>query len=272
MERYEKTVIPIIEAIYESLTPVERTIGDFFIHNKEQTDYSARAVSGKLFVSEAALSRFSKKCGFSGYREFLFHYQQGMAERVPDTNGVIGQVFHNYQEFLNKSYSLINEEQMMRVCGLLSEKKKVYVCGIGSSGLTAMEMKLRFMRIGLNIEAITDSHVMKMNSVLLDKDCLMIGISISGKTRDVINSLLAAKARGARTILLTSRKDKAYEDFCDEILFAAVKEYLENGNAISPQFPALILLDILYAFFLKLDTGYKEQLHNKTVDALLEIR
>lgn len=44
-------------------------------------------------------------------------------------------------------------------------------------------MKLRFMRIGVNIEAITDEHIMKMNSVLLDGECGVIGISISGKQR-----------------------------------------------------------------------------------------
>ena len=62
---------------------------------------------------------------------------------------------------------------------MLSKKKRIYVYGKGSSGLAAMEMKFRFMRIGANIEAITDEHIMKMNSVLLDGDCAVIGISVS---------------------------------------------------------------------------------------------
>ena len=70
---------------------------------------------------------------------------------------------------------------------------RIYVYGKGSSGTVGTEMKLRFMRIGVNIEAITDEHIMKMNSVLLDGECGVIGISISGKTETVIDSLKAAK-------------------------------------------------------------------------------
>ena len=47
------------------------------------------------------------------------------------------------------------------------------------------------MRIGLNIEAVTDSHIMKVNSVILDENCLVIGISVSGQTADIISSLKA---------------------------------------------------------------------------------
>ena len=78
---------------------------------------------------------------------------------------------------------------------MLSKKKRIYVYGKGSSGLAAMEMKFRFMRIGANIEAITDEHIMKMNSVLLDGDCAVIGISVSGKTEAVLESMKIAKMR-----------------------------------------------------------------------------
>ena len=81
----------------------------------------------------------------------------------------IKQVLNSYQELLNKSYSLIDEEQIDRIVKMLNQKKRIYVYGKGSSSMVGMEMKLRFMRIGVNIESITDTHIMKMNSVLLDE-------------------------------------------------------------------------------------------------------
>ena len=59
---YLKSVIPVIESNYDNFTTVERSIADFFIYNREEMDFSAKAVAGKLFVSEASLSRFAKKC------------------------------------------------------------------------------------------------------------------------------------------------------------------------------------------------------------------
>ena len=55
MEVYAKTVIPVIESNYGKLTTVERNIADFFIENRTKMDFSARAISEQLFVSEASL-------------------------------------------------------------------------------------------------------------------------------------------------------------------------------------------------------------------------
>ena len=76
MEYYVKSVVPIIESNYDNFTTVEKNIADFFIQNRERVDFSARSVAERLFVSEASLSRFAKKCGYRGYREFVYQYEQ----------------------------------------------------------------------------------------------------------------------------------------------------------------------------------------------------
>lgn len=269
MQQYEKTIIPKIESLYENFTPLEKIIANFFIHNTEKIDFSSKNISKKLFVSEAALSRFSKKCGFKGYREFIFLYEQNFVEKPSNVaTNYTKQVLDTYQELLNKSYALLDEEQMVRITKLFNQKKRVYVYGRGSSALAAQEIKLRFMRIGVNIESIVDSHIMKMNFVLLNSDCLVIGISVSGKTDEVLDSLRAAKSRNATTVLITSRKEKEFEEFCDEIILLAVKEHLDNGKAISPQFPILVMVDIFYAHFLQSDKFHKQELHDYTLNAL----
>mgnify|MGYP000600428106 CR=1 FL=1 len=105
--------------------------------------------SGLLYVSEASLSRFAQKCGFHGYREFIYEYKQSLApgpeENIP--NFEVSE-FNTYQELLNKSNALLDKAQITRITNLLVSKPRVYVYGRGSSGLVAQEMKLRFMRIG----------------------------------------------------------------------------------------------------------------------------
>ena len=209
-------IIPLIESYYHTFTPLERTIADFFIHNTDEQDFSSKNVSRLLYVSEASLSRFAQKCGFHGYREFIYEYKQSLIP-APEENIPSFEIseFNTYQELLNKSNALLDKAQIARITNLLVSKPRVYVYGRGSSGLAAQEMKLRFMRIGLNIEAVTDSHIMKVNSVILDENCLVIGISVSGQTDDIISSLTAAHQRGAYTLLMTARQDKSYM----EILF-----------------------------------------------------
>lgn len=179
-------------------------------------------------------------------------------------------MLNTYQELLNKSYSLADRAQIDRICHILASKRRVYVYGLGSSGLSAQEMKLRFMLAGVDIEAITDIHIMKMNAVLLDESCAAIGITVSGRTPEVLRALGAAKEKGASTILFTSRSSSDYDAFCDEVLLLAVKEHLKNGGAISPQFPILVMIDVLYSHFLTTDSERKEALYEYAVTKLHE--
>ena len=71
MDEYAKSIIPIIEANYEKYTETERYIADYFLKQARPERLSAELVSKELSVSVASLSRFAKKCGFGGYREFV---------------------------------------------------------------------------------------------------------------------------------------------------------------------------------------------------------
>ena len=109
MSYYRKTIVPNIEAHYENLSAVEKNIADFFISNEEDMDFSSRHISSMLYVSEASLSRFAKKCGYKGYREFVFKYKESFGEKGHQITGQMREVFDSYQELLNKSYNLADE-------------------------------------------------------------------------------------------------------------------------------------------------------------------
>ncbi|MFR6458586.1 MAG: hypothetical protein ACLUPG_19255 [Roseburia faecis] len=65
MQTYGSSVVPMIEANYEMFTVVEKTIADFFISNEKEMDFSSGRMAKMLHVSEASLSRFAKKMGYS---------------------------------------------------------------------------------------------------------------------------------------------------------------------------------------------------------------
>lgn len=68
---------------------------------------------------------------------------------------------------------------------------------------------------------------------------------------------------------LDHRKNKDdYEDICDELVLIASRKYLDHGNVISPQFPILIMLDLIYSYYLEHDKKKKETMHDDTVRAL----
>ena len=246
MEYYVKSVVPIIESNYDKFTTVERNIADFFIQNRKKVDFSSKSISERLFVSEASLSRFAKKCGYRGYREFIYQY------------------------LLNKTYSLVDEAQIARISRYLNQAERVFVCGTGSSGLAAREMELRFMRIGVDIDSLVERDMMRMQAVFQDRRSLVFGISISGSKEEVLFLLKEAYRKGAKTILFTANNRGDFEQFCTEVVLIPSLRHLNHGNVISPQFPILVMLDIIYSYYLEQDKYEKEVLHDNTLRALEE--
>ena len=268
MGYYLKSIIPVIESNYDNFTTMEKGIADFFIKNRKKMDFSAKAISEMLFVSEASLSRFAKKCGYRGYREFIYQYEENFVEKKESITGNTRMVLNTYQELLNKSYNLVDESQIARVRKFLSKASRVFVCGIGSSGLAAQEMKLRFMRIGVDIDAISESDLMRMQAVFLNDSSLAIGISISGEKEEVLFALKEAHKRKARTILVTAKNKESFDEYCDEVVLIPSLVHLNHGNVISPQFPVLVMLDIWYSYYVEQDKYKKEILHDHTLKAL----
>lgn len=268
MEYYVKSVVPMIESNYDNFTLVEKTIADFFIRNRKRMDFSAKSISELLYVSEASLSRFAKKCGYRGYREFVYQYEETFVEKQESMTGNTRMVLNAYQELLNKTYNLVDEAQVARIGRYLNQSKRVFVCGRGSSGLTAEEMEFRFMRIGVDIDSIKDVDLMRMQAVFQDKESLVFGISISGEKEEVLYLLRKAHRRGAKTVLLTAKNKGIFEEFCDEIVLLPSLRHLNHGNVISPQFPVLVMIDIIYSYFVEQDKFAREILHDNTLRAL----
>ena len=118
------------------------------------------------------------------------------------------------------------------------------------------------------MDVVTDPHMMKMSSVLVDKDCLVIGISLSGKTQEVLECLCAAKKNRAKVVFVTSDVEPEVAEYCDEILQVAYMKNLDFGTKISPQFSMLVMFDVLYTYYMENDSYTKLQKYKDTLSAL----
>ncbi len=268
MEYYVKSIIPILKMNYDKFTPLEKTIADFFISNREKVDLSSKAMAERLYISEASLSRFAKKCGYHGYREFVYQYESTFVEDRHTMTGGTRMILNAYQELLNKTYSMVDELQIDRITRFMDDAQRVIVSGCGSSGQAAAEMEMRFMRIGVDINAIQDGDLMRMRAMIQDAHSLVIGISVSGETESVLYLLRESHQRNAKTVLITAERNDTFSEFCDEILYMPSLRYLNQGNLISPQFPILVMSDILYVHYSARDKNKKNSLHDDTLRAL----
>lgn len=243
-ENYE-SILPLIESKYEELTEVEKIIAEYFLET-EDTDLTSKTVSNKLFISEAALTRFAKKLNLSGYREFVYKYQSSRQSNFKRKQDIGLPVFDSYREILLKSYNLYNYKDYEKLAEAMLKVGRIYIYGVGSSGYLATEFAQRLIRLGLDAEAITDTHMLLLNSVRLKGDSLVMGISYSGKSIEVIDGLKKAGEKGCKTVLFVANDSEKWDQYFDFVILVAHKQNLEYSNIISPQFPTMIMLDILF--------------------------
>lgn len=250
----------IIASHETELTDMERDIAHYFLSSEaRQHSLSSSRVTKLLHVSKAALTRFSQKCGFTGYREFVYHFNEETKnqKQVQDHDELTLSVLQRYHHISNVTEGLIKDSQLDRVAELIDQADRVYFFGIGSSGLVAREMKLRLMRLGVVCEALTDQDGFAWATSILDSSCLVIGFSLSGSTISITDSLLNAKENGAKTILITSNPVAIHQGYTEVLPAVALPSntYIDRISAI---FPLLIVVDLVYAHFLNKNREQKE--------------
>ena len=115
------------------------------------------------------------------------------------------------------------------------------------------------------MESCSEGDLMKIQSLLMNQRNLVIGISISGTSDEVVFALKHAHERKARTVLITGNTEK--KEYVDELVCIPVLENLDTGNIISPQFPILVFIDLLYNSYLN-ENQNTLKLQKETVEIL----
>lgn len=103
-----------------------------------------------------------------------------------------------------------NAEKLVE--GILSSDR-IFLAGMGRSGLVARSFAMRLMQIGLQVYIIGDA-----TTPAIAKGDLLVAISGSGETSTTYHIASAAKSFGARVFLLTSRDTSRIGEFSDLII------------------------------------------------------
>ncbi|MCY7608991.1 MurR/RpiR family transcriptional regulator, partial [Bacillus safensis] len=144
------------------------------------------------------------------------------------------------------SFQLLNPEDVEKAIQLIHEAKRLEFYGSGGSGLIATDAFHKFMRTGINCIVHTDSHFQAMSAGLLDQHSTVIGISHSGRNKDLLDAMKTAKEKGAKTIGITSYQRSPLSQLADVTLYTSTQETAFRTEAMSARLAQLTVIDVLY--------------------------
>ena len=249
MKNINKVILKI-EENHNKFTKSEIKVMDFILQNSKYIlEHSIGEISSKIGVSDATLSRFAIKIGFKGFNELRFILDQESKrvniEKNYSNNSVLDKLVNDYKVFLDQNVELIKNENVSFLIDCIKNSSRIKIYGIGSSGYFSKEMGFRLSKLGFDSKAITETHEMKIDANFCNEKDLIIGVSLSGLTNDVIESMGIGRNNGAKTIALTNYPNSKIGNFSDKIIKIISKNTLEMGHFISPQLGLIFVLDYI---------------------------
>lgn len=246
----------LIASHYNSMTRSEQRVAKFVNENIEEVVYlTVTGLSEKVGVGETTVLRFCRKLNYKGYQDFKMAIAQSLVSNVnqlerevktsDSLQDISQKITQHNTKLLNDSLELLSLEHIQLSANAIIQSEQLIVFGIASSGITALDAEHRLMRMGLRVSSTIDSHVMAMKATLLSPKDVVLGISTSGSTKDVVDAVRIAKESGAYVICITNHARSPITQYADIILLAASKESPLQGGAYSTKIAQLHVLDIL---------------------------
>ena len=229
---------------------------------KAPLNLSITELADRAGTSAASVTRFCRMIGYGGYSPL----RVGIAEDVGRGGAQaawiadIGRSFgphdppdeirrallNTHVLSLQTTAGLLDLPTAMRVAEVIAKSPHVDVYGVGGSALTALEIEARLYRIGINVHTWAEVHNGLTSAAILDRKCVAIGISNTGRTDETIQMLSVAKASGARTVAITGNPESPLARLADDVLIAASPDgYLQPAD-LSARHCQLFVVDLLY--------------------------
>lgn len=244
-----------IQKLYSTFSLKEKNMADYIMNKSEEIKNINIVDFAKLVdASSATITRFSKKIGCESFVDMKMKLNSVKhIEKISDEEdeGIFSYVYNYYNEVIERTKYLIDKESILKLVNDIKKAKKIYIYGVGSSGFTANEMMQRLLRMGFNVQGITDSHMMIINSSIVSADDLVIGISISGETIEVIKALSICNKNNAKIYSITSIENSSITKYSDKNLLVYNSSFVDKGSFINTQFSVMYLVDLISMVLLK---------------------
>lgn len=246
-----------IKIKYETFSKTEKKVADYILENPSDIlPVFITELSNFCGASPASIVRFSKKLGYNGYHQFKFALAKESTNHPLNENitasdsafSIFEKICDDVYYSLEKTKSTIDIASIQKCCEYILKTKKIIFFGLGNSASVADDAAHKLFRLGLNAASYTDNHMQAIASAHTDKDCVVFGISDSGRSKDIIQSMQTAKKNGAITIALTNQTASPIDNVSDIILKTTSNESNYRVLGLCSRITQLAIIDSIYSY------------------------
>lgn len=247
-----------IQSVRQHLSDKEQAVANFLLADPKQfVSLSISASAARCGVSETVIIRLYRKLGYEGFHAFKIDIAQSLTEgggsdtlsdlrSGDDVETIKRKVVAVTRQALEDSLASIDSAELTRARDVIMKARRVVVCAFGGSASVALDLVHKLMKLGIVATLLSDSHMQAMAAAIIGPDDLLIAISHSGNSRDIVDALQVARSRGARTLIITGFPHAPATKVADIVIYAPCRETNYQTDAMTSRIVQLAVVDTLY--------------------------
>ncbi|HFK5793458.1 TPA: MurR/RpiR family transcriptional regulator [Enterobacter asburiae] len=254
-------------------SPTQQKLGEFVLSAPARVLYlTITELARESHTSEASVTRLCRTLGCKGYNEFkmalALDIQQGQPAR--QAGDEIDNVVDESVQALQDTARLLDRTLLEKAALALHQAQSVQIYGVAASAILGEYLHYKLLRLGKPAQLFSDMHRAAMNATTLSKETLVVAISSSGSTRDLLHVVKLARKRGVKVLALSNTPRSPLASLSDIQLVAAKPEGPLSAGALNAKVGVMLLVELLTTSMIALD-GHYGDVSQQTASATLPL-
>jgi DNA-binding MurR/RpiR family transcriptional regulator len=239
----------------------EVAIAEAILQNPDEAaGMNITQIADRSSTSVASIVRFCKTLGFKGYPEFRMALIGQLSRQVAQgadlhldggitvddsAEEVIRKIAYADSLAIKTTAERLDVETFVKTVDAWESASTVGIIGFASSGYVAMDLQLKLNRLGKRSVAWSDLHTALTSISVLKEGDVLVAISHSGTTLDIIDVISEFKEKGITIVLITNALRSPATAIADLVLFTSARETTLRSGATASRIAQLTVVDCL---------------------------
>ena len=248
-------ILKEIASARSSLRKSEIKVADFVLSEPEQVMHMRIVdLAQEAQFSEPTIVRFCRAIGCNGFQEFKVRIAQETAvannlgqfaiAEDDSIDDICTKIADTTIQRLYQVKSQLLPAQVADAAQAMSSAMRVEFYGFGASGAVATDAQHKFFRLQVATAAYSDPHMQSMSAVTLGDKDVVVAISQSGRTLDLMHSIKLAQQHGAVVVSLAPQNTPV-SNAADLPIHINIEEDTDQFTPMTSRIAHLMVIDML---------------------------
>lgn len=233
-------------------------------------------------VGEATVVRLAKNLQYPGFKEFQIELAMEIAgklqqgEQILDSNisdeddcfVIAKKLKFSIGRSLDENIRFIDEGELKIVSDAIYKAHKVFIIGSGNSSLSALFLKNKLSRIGIDAQCEIMSHFLYTSLSMLKPGDVVIAFSQRGNSYETVKAFEIGKESGALTVAVTNAPNSKIAAMADHVILNGNEEGMLQGDSAATITAQFHICELLYAMVVAFNRTKASKTKQMTLKAL----